>query len=319
MILRSPYPHARVLKVDLTRARALPGVRAAVELLGDDGVVRYVGEEVATVAAVDRRTVAAALEQIEVKYAWLQPATSMEAARAPRAPRVFALLHRHHAPSAVEQPLFPTLWRGNVRGPTSLSRHPLNARRLLAKARRVGDPLLVEGHWTTQAQVHTAFEPHACVARWDGDSLLVHVSTQAAADLRRAIADRFGLAKERVRVVAEHVGGGFGAKLRLTPEAVAAIELARESGAAVRVVLDRHEELTVTGHRLPVEIQVGLLAAWRGVQDGFEHVPGGGVGLGELSSIPIAASLGNAVYNATGWRPRELPMRPDRVLAGVKP
>jgi xanthine dehydrogenase YagR molybdenum-binding subunit len=50
---------------------------------------------------------------------------------------------------------------------------------------------------------------------------------------------------------------------------------------------------------------------------GFEHVPGGGVGLGELSTLGVAASLGNAVYNATGWRPRDLPIRPDRLLAGV--
>jgi len=52
-------------------------------------------------------------------------------------------------------------------------------------------------------------------------------------------------------------------------------------------------------------------------EEGFEHVPGGSVGLGELSTIAVAASLGNAVHNATGWRPRELPIRPDRLLAGV--
>jgi xanthine dehydrogenase YagR molybdenum-binding subunit len=52
-------------------------------------------------------------------------------------------------------------------------------------------------------------------------------------------------------------------------------------------------------------------------EEGFEHVPGGGVGLGELSTIGVAASLGSAVYNATGWRPHELPIRPDRLLAGV--
>jgi xanthine dehydrogenase YagR molybdenum-binding subunit len=53
------------------------------------------------------------------------------------------------------------------------------------------------------------------------------------------------------------------------------------------------------------------------IEDGFEHVRGGSVGLGEVSTIAVAASLGNAVYNATGWRPRDLPIRPDRLLAGV--
>ncbi|MGL5911034.1 MAG: hypothetical protein ACRCZP_13585, partial [Phycicoccus sp.] len=50
---------------------------------------------------------------------------------------------------------------------------------------------------------------------------------------------------------------------------------------------------------------------------GFEHVEGGGVGLGEVATLAVAASVGNAVHHATGWRPRDLPMRPDRVLAGL--
>jgi xanthine dehydrogenase YagR molybdenum-binding subunit len=52
-------------------------------------------------------------------------------------------------------------------------------------------------------------------------------------------------------------------------------------------------------------------------EDGWDHVQGGGVGIGEISLIGVAASVGNAVYNATGWRPRDLPLRPDRVLAGL--
>jgi len=52
-------------------------------------------------------------------------------------------------------------------------------------------------------------------------------------------------------------------------------------------------------------------------EEGFEHVPGGGVGLGEISTVAVAASIGNAVHNATGWRPYELPIRPDRLLQGM--
>jgi xanthine dehydrogenase YagR molybdenum-binding subunit len=52
-------------------------------------------------------------------------------------------------------------------------------------------------------------------------------------------------------------------------------------------------------------------------EEGFEHVPGGGVGLGEISTLAVAASIGNAVHNATGWRPHELPIRPDRLLQGM--
>jgi xanthine dehydrogenase YagR molybdenum-binding subunit len=53
-------------------------------------------------------------------------------------------------------------------------------------------------------------------------------------------------------------------------------------------------------------------------QDGWDHVRGGGVGLGEVATLGVAASVGNAVFNATGWRPRELPIRPDRLLEGLR-
>ena len=52
--------------------------------------------------------------------------------------------------------------------------------------------------------------------------------------------------------------------------------------------------------------------------EGWDHVPGGGVGLGEVATISPAASIGNAVFNATGWRPTHLPIRPDRVLEGLR-
>jgi xanthine dehydrogenase YagR molybdenum-binding subunit len=53
------------------------------------------------------------------------------------------------------------------------------------------------------------------------------------------------------------------------------------------------------------------------VTEGFEHVAGGSVGLGELSGLAVAASIGNAVYHATGWRPLSLPLRPEHVLEGL--
>ena len=66
LIVRSPHPHARVLAVDLAPALALDGVRAAVELLGQDRMVRYIGQEVAAVAAIDRRTAEAAAALVNV-------------------------------------------------------------------------------------------------------------------------------------------------------------------------------------------------------------------------------------------------------------
>jgi xanthine dehydrogenase YagR molybdenum-binding subunit len=92
----------------------------------------------------------------------------------------------------------------------------------------------------------------------------LHVSTQAAAHVAQQVAKRFGLPEENVRLIAEHVGGGFGAKLQLTPETVAAAELARAAGRPVRVVLERSEEMTVGGYRPGAEIDLALLSSRTG-------------------------------------------------------
>ncbi|MFX4865107.1 molybdopterin cofactor-binding domain-containing protein, partial [Acinetobacter baumannii] len=80
------------------------------------------------------------------------------------------------------------------------------------------------------------------------------VSTQAVFHLAEVIAKRFGIAHEKVRVIADHVGGGFGSKAGLGGETIAAVELARAAKAPVRVVFDRHEELSVTGYRPAAEM-----------------------------------------------------------------
>jgi xanthine dehydrogenase YagR molybdenum-binding subunit len=264
LILRSPHPHARVLSIDFGEARALPGVHAVIDMLGRKRIVRYVGQEVAALAAVDRSTARRALETIKVQYEPLTAVVGMDAARSENAVRVYKGWWRR-PPNAAEGPLVPSRWRGNVRGPVwLLSRRPWKARRLAEEARAAGHPFLVEGRWRTEAQIHAALEAHACVARWDGDRLLLHVSTQAAAHVAQQVAKRFGLPEENVRLIAEHVGGGFGAKLQLTPETVAAAELARAAGRPVRVVLERSEEMTVGGYRPGAEIDLALLSSRTG-------------------------------------------------------
>lgn len=259
-ILRSPHAHARVSRIDASGAEAMPGVRAVVDLVDEKRIVRYVGQEIAAVAAVDHVAAQEALSMISVEYEVLPAVIGMEVSRETDAQQVYQK-NRGNAPSSAEMPLPPARWRGNVRGPTGI---PLSGRRRAVRrievARRRGDPNLVEGTWRTAVQSHTALEPHACVAHWRDDGLTVHLSTQAVEPVARRISKRWKLAPDKVRVLAEHVGGGFGAKLELSMEAIAAIELSRKSGAPVRVVLDRLEELTVGGHRPGAEMEVALLA-----------------------------------------------------------
>ena len=293
-ILRSPHAHARVRSVDTTKALALPGVKGVVDLLGSVKRIRYFGQEVVAIAAVDRRTADAARNLIEVDYEVLPAAVGMAAARDPEAPVVYAWFAWHKA-SQSEFPVPPELWQGNVRGPFRLlSRHRLAARLEIDDARRTEEPGLVEETWTAAAQSHTAFEPHACVARWeDARHLTVHLSTQACAAMARDIADRFGLQPDNVQVLCPYVGGGFGAKAELMMEAVAAIELAREVRAPVRLALDRAEEMAVGGYRPGVEIELHLAPRRDGAPGALSMIAhsDGGVAIGAA-----VASLCRLIY-----------------------
>ncbi len=264
LILRSDAAHARIVELDLAPALAMPGVKAAVSLLAADRVVRFVGAPIAAVAATDRETAAAALAAVRMVSEGRPAVVGLDAARRPEAPVVFSG-SKKNAGDVAEGTGGPAPWRRNVRGPSAaFSQRAKRARRWVAAARGGGDALLVEGTFRTAAQSHTCLEPHAAIARFDGDRLTVHVSTQAVALLRDVIAKRFKLDRRLVRVIAEHVGGGFGAKAALGGETIAAIELARAAGAPVRVVFDRQEELSITGYRPAAELKLSLLPTREG-------------------------------------------------------
>ena len=132
-----------------------------------------------------------------------------DAARKADAPILFPKGKGQKA-NAGEGAAAPASWSGNVRGPSAaFSQKKKSARGAIDKARSEGDPLLFEGTFRTAVQQHACLEPHAAVARFDGDELTVHVSTQGVADLKTKIAKRFKLDPGKVRVLAEHIGGGF--------------------------------------------------------------------------------------------------------------
>jgi xanthine dehydrogenase YagR molybdenum-binding subunit len=265
-ILRSPHAHAKVIRLDTTTAQSLHGVKAIVELLPKDRIVRYIGQEILAVAATDWRTAERALELVTVQYEVRPHVIGMNAARKHDALPVYPELYKN-APSAAEGPIAPGRWRGNVRAPfiSLLSDRSRRARALLHAAHHANTTHLVEGTWHTAAQMHTALEPHACVARWTKDGqLIVHLSTQGAVKAAHDIAAHFQLKHKQVRVLCEHVGGGFGAKLAITAEAVAAIELSRKAHAPVRVVCDRLVEMMMGGYRPATEINLAMLADAKG-------------------------------------------------------
>ncbi|MFC5820670.1 molybdopterin-dependent oxidoreductase [Nonomuraea harbinensis] len=290
VIIRSTRAHALVTSVDVDGT--------TVDLLPPDRIVRYAGQPIAAVAAPTRREALAVAEAARIGYEPLPAALD----DTPGAPPVYDERTRKKAPSSGEGLTLPGGWNGNVHGPfTGASRRAGTAVKRIEAARRRADPLLVTGTYTTAVQVHTPLEPHACVARWDerGD-LHLHLSTQTVAMAAERAAKRWKLDANRVHVVAEHVGGGFGAKAGITVETVAAVELARACRAPVRVVLSRAEELTDAGNRPGTRAGIALLADEKGDLSALAvDVHGrGGVSVG--SAVALHARL---VY---GTAPRRL-------------
>jgi xanthine dehydrogenase YagR molybdenum-binding subunit len=294
-ILRSPHPRARLAALDMTRALAMPGVKAAVSLLGADKMVSFVGDAVAAVAALDRETALRALAAVEVRYEPIAAAIGPDAALAKGAPVLFPKGKgvKHNAGEGGNS---PAGWSGNLRGPVSaFSLRRKAAQKSIAAARAAGDPLLVEGVFRTSAQQHNSLEPHVAVAHFDGDDLTVEVSTQGVSALAADIAKRFKLDPARVRVRAQHVGGGFGSKGALGMETIAAVELARAARAPVRVAYSRHEELSVAGYRPAVELKLALLPARDGTVKALSLTAYSDAGVAANNTV---AGLARLIYTA---------------------
>ena len=123
------------------------------------------------------------------------------------------------------------------------------------------------------------------------------LSTQAVAELRTKIAKRFKLDPAKVRVVAEHIGGGFGSKATLGAETVIAIKLAQAAKAPVRVAFDRHEELSVAGYRPAAEVKVAILPGRDGALKALSLTAHSDAGVAVNSTV---AGLARLIYRRRG-------------------
>ncbi|MBT2385631.1 xanthine dehydrogenase family protein molybdopterin-binding subunit [Streptomyces sp. ISL-11] len=124
----------------------------------------------------------------------------------------------------------------------------------------------------TMAGLHNhPMEPHAATARWDDGGLVAHDSSQGATAVRETLAGLFGMDKERITVVSEHVGGGFGSKGTPRPQVVLAAMAARVTGRPVKVVLPRAQLPAVVGHRPPLIQRLRLGAGEDGVLTALAH------------------------------------------------
>lgn len=258
--LRASVPHAEVVSIDVSAAEALPGVKAVKTFVMAGAPIRYEGQALAAVAAQDEATARAALAAIKLELHQRAPVMSAETALAADATIIFP--GGEGAASASEGPVLKAPWAGNLRGPTetNLLAKPKRAAKGLAAA-RAGEGQLIEARYTAHNQAHSCMEPHAAVARWDGDSKLeVWLSTQSVDDMADALCERYGLERANVRVRADHVGGGFGSKAGVDQEMTTAVDLAKLAGAPVRIAFERWEELIVGGNRPEASVNIALAA-----------------------------------------------------------
>lgn len=148
---------------------------------------------------------------------------------------------------------------------------PGEARTGDAEGALVGAPVTVDRRYTTPPQNHNALEPHATTAVWDGDRLTVHEATQTLDWMRRHLALRFGVPVQGIRMIAHHVGGGFGGKGSVWAGTLLTVLAARATGRAVRMALTRESVYRTVGGRSPSVQRVALGAERDGSLTALVH------------------------------------------------
>ncbi len=299
-------PHARIVRIDTSRAEQVPGVKAvhlldrvvetpvlrnpAAEGSARWPTVRYVGQPIGAIAATTQAAAEQAVRLVEIEYAPLPFTVDLEEALLPGAPRVYPgpVAPRKPAP---DQPLPDE--EGNRRGPV------VTARGDVAKGFSEAE-VIVEATYRTQVQTHSPMETHAVVAHWDDGFLTLYDSTQATAVVRDDAADVLGLDPERVRVLAQHVGGGFGSKLWLRSHQVLAAHLSRKSGRPVRLALDRAEEHQSVGNRPSSRQRIKIGARRDGTLTALELDAVGSAGVGIGAGVSFVAERMYACPNFKG-------------------
>ena len=303
-LLQSPLPHARILKIDTSRAERLPGVKAVItskdagmirygvsparydETVFCKDRVRYIGDEIAAVAAIDKETAEAAVRLIEVDYEELPAVLTIEEAMAEGAPQLHAEFPRNIS-AEVHQEF------GNA-----------------ADGLQASD-LVKTTTFVNKRQDGAFLEPPGCIAIFDPDGrLTLHSSTQSPHYVQRTVAMVLGLPVGSVRVVKPYVGGGFGIKAAANAGELSACLLARKTGKPVKFMYSREQVFMLCRarhqfvHRMTTGVKKdGTLMALQHEC----HLDGGAYSSFGIATVYYAGSLLGGPYKLPnmkydGWR-----------------
>lgn len=314
-ILRSPLAHARITRLDVSKARAMPGVHAVVSGRDNQGrfgvlpitqdetpfageKVLFVGDQVAAVAAIDEETALAALAAIEVEYeelkAFLRPKDSLK-------------------PVPEELQLHPSRSKDGSNIMKTVDQHFGDVPDALEKA-----AVKVSGKFQMIGVTHAFTEPHCVIAHYDTeDHLTLWSATQVPHYVHRALAKVLELPMHRIQVIRPMVGGAFGGKSDPFPHEMAAALLSKMCRKPVKILFDR-EEVFISNHgRHPTEneLTVGLDADGKlSVFDLDVVIDGGAWG-----SFGVVTTYYNGVLSQGPYRMNNFRFRCRRVYSNKPP
>jgi xanthine dehydrogenase YagR molybdenum-binding subunit len=306
MILRSPYAHAKITALDLSPAEKMPGVKAVIAV-GDAKPGKelfYAGDEIAAVAADTEEHARDALRAIKVEFEVLDHIVSEE--------------------DVLKDPKKRTTARpgGNLQAGQAATKGDVEA--AFANSDAVS-----EGSYGVPVISHQCLESHGLVAEWDKDGgLTVWASTQAVVGTADALSRRFKVPQTKVKCVTHYMGGGFGSKFGPDVQGFVAAELAQKAGAAVKLLLDREEEVTTAGNRPSAYGKVKIAGNKDGSITAFEvdchgtpgYAGGATVNLGLLPYVYLDAvpnwkrAHSIAFINAGGARAMRAPGHPQNCV-----
>ncbi len=283
-VLRSPFPHARILNIDASKAKALPGVKGVV--YGDSvpkvkvgalptqsdrfviaiDKVRHVGEAVAAVVAIDDEIAEEALQLIKVEYEPLPAVFDPEEAMRPGAARIHEEADNNISYRFVKS-------YGDVEKGFSESDY------------------IREDTFQTAPINHAAIEPHGVISQWNSDgTLTVWIDIQMPFLIQRAFARVFNLPEDRVRIIKTETGGGFGGKGEFLSHYFASTYFSMLTGKPVKLVMSREEVFLATSQRHPVKLtlKTGVKKDGALVSQYIRYLADGGA---YTSSGPLALSI----------------------------
>ena len=257
-ILRSPHAHAKIVSIDTSKAEKLDGVKAVVtskdfpevgnqwlkdNMLASDKVL-YVGQAIVGVAASNPHVAESALGLIDIEYEVLTPVLTTQEAMAPNA----SILHE----SLTTEEL------GKDTGVVSnVASHSQHVKGDISKGFAEAD-VVVEREYNTKTVHQGYIEPHNATALWSPDGRLhVWCSTQGSFVVRDSLAELLDMPVSMVRVTPTEIGGGFGGKIPIYVEPVAAL-LSRKTGAPVKIVMSRKETFEASGPTPGSQIKIKI-------------------------------------------------------------